>query len=61
MLLLRGCRELETRVRHWLVRAWARSPFAVIFTDYPLRPIFKAMHFAIHMNYRTLAETVKFD
>ena len=42
---VKGCGKLEVRVRRWLLRAWARIPFVVIFTSYPMRPIFKTTHF----------------
>ena len=55
-----ACRELETSVRYWPVRAWFRISIAVISTDYSLRLIFKSKIFASNMNYGALAETVEF-
>jgi len=37
-----GCRDLDARVRHWLVRAWVWILFEAIFADI-LRGWFKLM------------------
>jgi len=29
----KDCHDLDSSVRHWLVRAWVQIPFAVIFAD----------------------------
>ena len=55
---VKSCDELKTSGRHRLVQPWIRISFAITFTDYTLRSVFKAI-FVNNTYHRILAETVK--